>query len=467
MRRVSTFLPALAFLTAYPLMGQQQTLFLPQVVDGGGWQTTVVLTNRTASTASASLSFRIDTAAGATQPWNPPFSEVSSTAGLRLVGGSTTYLHTLGTAVGLSQGWAVVNADTGIVAYAIFTLRVPGRQDQDGTVIASSSATRVLVPFDNSAALVTSIGVVNPLGTSQSISVNFRTANGTVSQSSLPSVPPNGHMAFSLPQQFPAIAGQSGLAEFYSTGGLSLLALRFNPTGAFTTAPVYFESGSPVISSAPPVIPPSTLTFGAGKHLIGKDIPPGRYYATPAAGCYWERLSGLGGSLGEIIANDFVSTDLAQAIVDIGASDLAFSTDADCGTWYPTARLGSQSSIPAGTWLVGAQITPGTYRANAKSGCYWERVRNFGGLTSAIIANDFVSSAGNQLVSISATDVGFSTDADCGVWTRVSGQAALSVTSNSVENPAEVKRNWLMKRSKKVRIETPRNLSMTLRHLPA
>jgi hypothetical protein len=47
--------------------------------------------------------------------------------------------------------------------------------------------------------------------------------------------------------------------------------------------------------------------------------------------------------------------------VDIAGSDLAFSTTADCGTWYTTPRLGSQSSIPSGTWLVGAQIAPGTY----------------------------------------------------------------------------------------------------------
>ncbi|HTS27202.1 MAG TPA: S-layer homology domain-containing protein, partial [Bryobacteraceae bacterium] len=204
---------------------------------------------------------------------------------------------------------------------------------------------------------------------------------------------------------------------------------------------------SPVISSG--------LTFGAGQYLIGKDIPAGRYYTVPAVagGCYWERLSGLGGSLGEIIANDFIEAGFAQAIVDIAASDLAFSTNANCGTWYNTPRLGAQSSIPSGTWLVGAQIAPGTYQASAQSGCYWERLRDFSGSLSAIITNDFVSSAGNQLVSIAASDVGFSSTAECGVWTRVSSQL---LSSQSAESPAEVKnRNWLMKRSKGVRIQTP------------
>src|SRR5512142_1392141 len=105
----------LCVLSCLPVFGQSaQTLLIPQIVDGGGWQTAVVLTNRTANPASASLSFRIDTTAGATQPWTPPFLEVSSTAGLVLSGGSTMYLHTPGTAASLSQGWAVVNADAGI-----------------------------------------------------------------------------------------------------------------------------------------------------------------------------------------------------------------------------------------------------------------------------------------------------------------------------------------------------------------
>src|ERR1700674_4796253 len=90
-------------LPCLPLFAQSaQTLLIPQAVDGAGWQTVFALTNRTANPASASLSFRIDTTAGATQAWTPPFLEVSSTTGLILSGGSTMYLHTPGTAASLS-----------------------------------------------------------------------------------------------------------------------------------------------------------------------------------------------------------------------------------------------------------------------------------------------------------------------------------------------------------------------------
>ena len=84
--------------------------------------------------------------------------------------------------------------------------------------------------------------------------------------------------------------------------------------------------------------------------------------------------------------------------MDILSSDRAFKTDSGCGTWFQSSRRGLQADIAPGMWLVGSQINPGTYRANVASGCYWERMRHFQGTLSGIIANDFVSSAGQQLV---------------------------------------------------------------------
>ncbi len=432
-----------------------QTSIIPQVADGNGWVTTIVLTNRTTSTLSASLNFYREATGGATENWSLPFVERSSTQNLQLTGGGTLFLHTLGASSLTSVGWAELQASDGISSYAIFTQHGPGGQDQDGTAPAAASASRILVPFDNSGGFVTGLAVANPNAASQSISVSVKTDSGSISQTTVPAIPGRGHLSFSMPLQIPSSSGQRGVAEFYSsTGNFSIIALRFNPAGAFTAAPVYLETGAPIISSGPPAVPPSTVTFGAGRYLVGKDIPAGRYFTVPggAGGCYWERLSGLGGSLAEIIANDFIGAGFGQVIVDVAGSDLAFSTTADCGTWYSTPRLGSQSSIPSGTWLVGAQIAPGTYQANANANCYWKRLSNFGGTLSAIIANKFVSSAGNQLVSISASDVGFSTTAECGAWTRVSNEL---VTSQSAATPAEVKQNWLLERSKDIRLQIP------------
>ena len=58
-------------------------------------------------------------------------------------------------------------------------------------------------------------------------------------------------MSFILSSQFPVIKNHAGLAEFYSsTGNISMIALRFNPTSSFTAAPVYAQSGPPLITSS-------------------------------------------------------------------------------------------------------------------------------------------------------------------------------------------------------------------------
>jgi len=240
-------------LACSPLFAQSaQTLVIPDLADGGGWQSTIVLTNTSGVNASATLIFHTDTAGGATQPWTPSLLEVSSTTGMVLIGGSTVYLHTPGTAAALTQGWAELDADAGVVAYTIFTNRVPGHQDQDATAPAVAATNRILVPYDDAAGAVTAIAIVNPTAAAQTIAVGFRTVEGNVALDSLPTVPAMGHMAFVLSTQFPVIAGHRGLAEFYSaTGNFSMIALRFNPTQSSTAAPVFFQTGPPLITASP------------------------------------------------------------------------------------------------------------------------------------------------------------------------------------------------------------------------
>jgi hypothetical protein len=69
--------------------------------------------------------------------------------------------------------------------------------------------------------------------------------------------------------------------------------------------------------------------FSDGIYLVNQDIAPGRYRNDGGSSCYWERLSGLSGDFGDLIANDLPT---GPAIVDIASTDVAFSTQG-CGTW--------------------------------------------------------------------------------------------------------------------------------------
>lgn len=189
------------------------------------------------------------------------------------------------------------------------------------------------------------------------------------------------------------------------------------PTATLTPAP---PTATPEPSPTPT---PSAFTFGEGVKIVGENVPPGIYRSTGPGGglfdsCYWERLSGFGGTLDEIVANEFA--DYRQ-VVEIKGSDAGFNSEG-CGEWTddlspitaePTAPFGD------GVWIVGVDIAPGTWQSETPpdGSCYWERMSGFGGELDDIIANEFTES--QQVVTIQPGDVGFKSDG-CGTWTLVS-----------------------------------------------
>ena len=95
---------------------------------------------------------------------------------------------------------------------------------------------------------------------------------------------------------------------------------------------MWFADSDPSEARQPPSTARDSVTsrrgFSDGTHLIGKDIQPGLYH-TRSLGCYWERLSGLSGSLDDILANENTS---GPSYVEISPTDYAFKS-VSCGTW--------------------------------------------------------------------------------------------------------------------------------------
>jgi hypothetical protein len=81
-------------------------------------------------------------------------------------------------------------------------------------------------------------------------------------------------------------------------------------------------------------------------------------------------------------------------------------------TYTPPPPPGPKTTISTdGTYQVGTDIVPGTYRASGGSSCYWARLRSLS--TNDIIDNNV--SPGPQVVGILSTDAAFLTH-DCGPW---------------------------------------------------
>jgi hypothetical protein len=73
--------------------------------------------------------------------------------------------------------------------------------------------------------------------------------------------------------------------------------------------------------------PPPPHQFGAGEYLVGRDIHPGTYQTGGSGDCYWARLSGLSGDLGDVLANGIGP---GPHIVTVYSSDKAFQVQGGC-----------------------------------------------------------------------------------------------------------------------------------------
>ncbi|MCU1504881.1 MAG: hypothetical protein JWM12_4235, partial [Ilumatobacteraceae bacterium] len=184
------------------------------------------------------------------------------------------------------------------------------------------------------------------------------------------------------------------------------------PDGSLQTCPA-----DPTPPPPPPPPPATPVVISAGTYVVGQTIQTGRYIAADARnGCYWERTSGFGGTVNEINANDFQSFT-GRMIVDILASDVGFDFTAACGkfrTYTPTGP--AVGFMGPGSWVVGADIVPGTYTTSAAANCYWERRTSFAGDTRSIVANDFLPTAQSVVVTIRPSDTGFYATGNCGNW---------------------------------------------------
>lgn len=167
-------------------------------------------------------------------------------------------------------------------------------------------------------------------------------------------------------------------------------------------------------ATAPNPPPSGSGAYGPGTYRVGQTLPAGRYTAPATSGCYWERLSGFGGTFQEILANDFTN---GRVVVDIKATDVGFNWGSRCATlrgYQPPAL--PAAAFGEGDYVVGKDIVPGLYQASGPpQDCYWARLSDFTGDFKTIIANDF---GGSTLVQITGTDAGF-TSSRCGSWTRI------------------------------------------------
>ena len=159
--------------------------------------------------------------------------------------------------------------------------------------------------------------------------------------------------------------------------------------------------------------PEPELSLGPGTHKVGTDIEPGVYAGKAGIDvsdwCSWKRLSGVTGDSDDVIA---IEIEQGQFYVEILPTDKYFNVACEItplADWpipdeHPT-------KIEQGTYLIGRDISPGTYAGKAgidvSDWCSWKRLSGVTGDSDDVIAIEIEQ--GQFYVTIEATDYAFTT----------------------------------------------------------
>lgn len=229
------FTPAGAFTSVDPQPPSAAlALVFPQVADGGGFSTSLVLTNHDTQPAAVSLRFRASAGeAATTTAWDPGIP-----SSVLIPAGASLTLESSGRPATPISGWASATSSQRISGFAVFRRSVSPSDLQEATVAGKPAPTaRAVFPFDNTNGLVTSMAILNAASSQGApVSVLVRDARGAILSTASLQLAPLAHSAFELPLRFPETAGIQGSIEFLApSASLYLLPLRFAPGGAFTS----------------------------------------------------------------------------------------------------------------------------------------------------------------------------------------------------------------------------------------
>ena len=230
---------------------------LPQIADGGGWQTMITIINLRATDTTAYVICAGDD--GSPQAFEWTGMGTYATLQGPLAGNGSIEITTQGTAAITSQGYCLVTATEGsgndITAFAIYSYGPTGQQVSVPASPVGLTNTRnsLILAFDNTygysygVALVDSnTSVTGNPGDTVNYSVQD-TEGAAVDRGSF-TIVPMGHTTFMLADKIPSTANMRGTITFtivdtvpdpVAPGTLVGLGLRVCPWGALTSVDMF------------------------------------------------------------------------------------------------------------------------------------------------------------------------------------------------------------------------------------
>ena len=232
-----------ALLALAPQAGMAALYAIPQIADGGGWKTSLVLFNRANKRIQGSLSFygeRGETVAFPIGQFQPV-----STMVLSLGPNETRNIETEGAGSTVTVGWAMIDAEDDIGGFAVYRQRVAGRPDFEATVPVVLAGSQMISTFDQTGGFTTGLALVSLNSGQVSLTLTFRDEVGDLMLERTVVLDTRHHTSFSFADRYPELNGKKGSlvvvgrSSAIQAGVFAPLGLRFNPTGSFTTVPFF------------------------------------------------------------------------------------------------------------------------------------------------------------------------------------------------------------------------------------
>lgn len=216
----------------------------PFFASGGGWESTIMIINVFEANIGYRLSFRGINGQALQVTFRTLDGRVTSSDRIeRQLGDDSSATFVLLDVGAIQTGWAALEYDgeSRIAGMLTFRQRVIGRPDFESSVtLTRDDEPRVYMPFDNTLGYATTLAITNPSASdNSSLQLRFWDASGREILTREIQLSAGSTTAFSLQERYPELIGRSGQLRIAGSGSrLATIALRFNPSGAFSTVPV-------------------------------------------------------------------------------------------------------------------------------------------------------------------------------------------------------------------------------------
>lgn len=229
----------------------RDTVF-PQIVAGGSWTTTITLVNLDVKPSRVTLMFGVSEGGDLFLNFVGVAQPPRSTLSYEIPVNGCVTIQTVDTG-SLQQGYGLLLAASPfgnggkVGGVAVFRQMVPGQPEFEAAVpLSALTEKRFRIPFDNMDGFSTGIALMTfgadsqgeVIRTPTTVQAEFWDEGGVRLGTGSLALPFVAHRAFSLADQFPALANKRGSIEFRSSKDfMAGLGLRFGPGGAFTSFP--------------------------------------------------------------------------------------------------------------------------------------------------------------------------------------------------------------------------------------